>query len=112
MKHPQHGIKSTRPKHASSKTIQESPLFISVPPPNMAEAQYPAYFPQRAVPTLIDDNCDETIANMFCFGAFAGQHCGVMYNNLMGNFPFMLFDGSIWFVIMYHYEANAIMAML
>jgi hypothetical protein len=49
-----------------------------MPPPNMAEAQVPAYFPQYAVPTLIDDNCNETIANFFCFGAFADQHSGVV----------------------------------
>ncbi len=62
------------------------------------------------VPTSIADDCNETIANVFCFGAFADQHSGVVYNNLMGNFPFMLFDGSVYFLIMYHYKANTIMA--
>jgi hypothetical protein len=27
----------------------------------------------------------------------------------MGNFPFMSFDGSVCFLVMYHYKANAIM---
>ncbi len=76
----------------------------------MAEAQFPAYFPQSAVSTLIDDDCNETIATVFCFGAFADKHSGVVYNKLTGNFPFMLFNGSVCFLIMNHYKVNAIMA--
>jgi hypothetical protein len=71
------------------------------PPPNMEEAKVPAYFPQCVVPTLIDDDCDKTIANIFCFGNFVDQHSGVVYNNLTGNFPFMSFDGGVCFLVMY-----------
>ena len=33
-----------------------------------------------------------------------------MYNNLTGNFPFMLLDGSVCFFVMYHYKTNIILA--
>ncbi len=51
---------------------------------------------------------DESIANVFCFGAFANKVSGVVYNDLTGNFPFMSIDGSVCFFVMYHYEMNAI----
>jgi hypothetical protein len=35
---------------------------------------------------------------------------GVVYNDLTGSFPFILLDGSVCFFVMYHYEANAILA--
>ncbi len=60
-------------------------------------------------PALIADD-DESIANVFCYGAFADRHSGVVYNDLTGNFPFVSFDGSVCFLIVYHYEANAILA--
>jgi hypothetical protein len=34
-----------------------------------------------------------------------------MYNDLTGNFPFITLDGSMCFLVMYHYEANAIFAI-
>jgi hypothetical protein len=52
---------------------------------------------------------DESITNVFCFGAFADKISGVVYNNLTGNFPFMSIDGSVCFFVLYHYELNAIL---
>ncbi len=52
----------------------------------------------------------ELIANVFCFGALADKNNGMVYNDLTGSFPCILLDGSISFLIMYHYEANAILA--
>ena len=64
------------------------------------------------MPNLIgDDEDDDSIANVFFFGAFADKQSGVMYNDLTGNFPFMSLDGSVCFRVMYHYEANAIFAI-
>ncbi len=60
---------------------------------------------------MIGDDCNESIADVFCFGAFADRQSGVVYNNLTGNFPFVSFNGSVCFLVIYHYEANAIMAM-
>ena len=59
-------------------------------------------------PNIIVD--DESITNVLCFGAFADKVTGVVYNNLTGNFPFMLLDGSVYFFVMYHYKTNAILA--
>jgi len=57
-------------------------------------------------------NCitdDESIENVFCFGAFVDKVSGVVYNDLTGNFPFMLIDGSVCFFLLYHYETNTIL---
>ena len=45
------------------------------------------------------------------FGAFADKQSGVVYNNLTGSFSFMLLDGSMCFLIIYHNKANAILAI-
>jgi len=52
----------------------------------------------------------ESIANIFAFGAFADKTSGVVYHDLTGSFPFMSFDGSVCFFVLYHYESNAILA--
>jgi hypothetical protein len=61
-------------------------------------------------PNVIDDNCNESIANVFCYSAFADRHLGVVYNNLTGNFPFISFNKSICYLVMDVYKANAILA--
>ncbi len=61
-------------------------------------------------PHIIADDRDETIANIFCFGAFANKNSGIVYHDLTGSFPFMSFDGSVCFFVLYHYESNAILA--
>jgi hypothetical protein len=61
-------------------------------------------------PAFINDINDESIANVFCFGAFADKNTGVVYKDCTGNFPFMLLDGNVCFFIMYHYETNTIFA--
>jgi hypothetical protein len=61
-------------------------------------------------PTFIDDIDNESIANVFCFGAFANKNTSVVYNDCTGNFPFTLLDGNICFFMMYHYKTNAIFA--
>jgi hypothetical protein len=58
-----------------------------------------------------DDEDDASIANMFCLGAFADKQNGVMYNDLTGDFPFMFLDGSVCFLVIYHYKVNAIFAI-
>jgi hypothetical protein len=61
-------------------------------------------------PNLIGMDDYESIANVFCFGAFADNNNVVVYNDLTGSFPSISLDGSICFFILYHYEANAILA--
>jgi hypothetical protein len=33
-----------------------------------------------------------------------------MYNDMTGNFPFVSLDGSVCYLIIYHYESNSILA--
>jgi hypothetical protein len=42
---------------------------------------------------------------------FADKHTGVLYSDLTGSFPFMSLEGSVCFLILYHYKTNAIMAL-
>ena len=58
---------------------------------------------------LIDDIEDESIANVFCFSAFADKVLGVVYNDCTGDFPYMSLDGNVCFFVMYHYKTNAIL---
>ncbi len=115
MKRPHHRIKSTHPKHALP-TVLEIPV---VPPPVLVPVgvllpagEQPQVVEARhnSEPNFIADDGDESITNVFCFGAFTDRHSGIRYNNLTGNFPFVSFDGSVCFLVMYHYEANAILA--
>jgi hypothetical protein len=59
---------------------------------------------------IIDGKSDASVANIFAFGAFANKNSGIVYNNLMGLFPFMSLDGSVCFFVLYHYKLNYILA--
>ncbi len=62
-------------------------------------------------PNLIRmDDDDATIANIFCFGAYADKTSEIVYNDLTGSFPFMSLEGSVCFCVLYHYESNCILA--
>jgi hypothetical protein len=108
MKRPRHGIRSTTPKPVLPTRIL--PIGDDhIPPIHLPR---PPVIQAPTMPNLIgDDDDDASIANVFCFGAFADKQSGVMYNDLTGNFPFMSLDGSVCFLVMYHYEANAIFAI-
>ncbi len=62
-------------------------------------------------PNLIRmDDDDTSIANIFCFGAFADKTSRIVYNDLTGSFPFISLEGSVCFFVLYHYESNCILA--
>ncbi len=42
---------------------------------------------------------------------FADKNSGIVYHDLIGSFPFMSFDGSVFFFVLYHYESNTIPAI-
>jgi hypothetical protein len=94
MKQPHHSIQSTH--HHTAPVAQPLPpvllLFDNIP-----VYPRPAYGAQPG-PNVITDNADESIANIFCFGAFADRNSGIIYHNLMGSFPFMSFNGSVFFL--------------
>jgi hypothetical protein len=79
------------------------PLFQQPPP-----YQGPAYGTLQG-PNLIGMDDNESIENVFCFGAFADKNDGVVYNDLTGSFPFISLVGRDCFFVMYHSEANAIL---
>jgi hypothetical protein len=60
-------------------------------------------------PHLIQELNDNSIASVFCLGAFVDKRSGVIYNDCTGNFPYMSLDGNICFFVMYHYETDAIL---
>ncbi len=110
MKWPRKGLRSTTPKptHPSfprppcAPSIQHSIMPGLIPDNNNKDNN------DKPRPTFIDDIDNESIVNVFCFGAFADKNTGVIYNDFTGNFPFMSFDGNICFFVMYHYKTTAI----
>jgi hypothetical protein len=60
-------------------------------------------------PRIISDDDEESISNIFAFGAFADKNNGIVYHVLTGSFPFMSLDGSVCFFVLYHYESNCIL---
>ena len=105
MKRPRHGIQSTTPK--PTQVVLE-PIPNVRPPPLLPLFQEPPAYPGPAYgaiqgnhpvpvqalrpgPNVIDGDKNESIANIFCFGAFADKRDGVVYNDLMGSFPLYVF---------------------
>jgi hypothetical protein len=86
------------------------PLFQAPPAyPGPAYGAIQGNHPPRLGLNVIDDDKNESITNVFCFGAFADKRDGVVYNDLTGLFQFMLLDGSVCFFVMFHYKTNAIL---
>jgi hypothetical protein len=111
IKCPKKGIRSTMP------SIQKDTMAVPLPCPILPLFDKPPPYNGPAYgarnPTIIEDDqsdIDHSIANIFCFGAFADKVSGVVYNDLTGNFPFMSLDSSVCFFILYHYETNVILA--
>jgi hypothetical protein len=117
MKRPQHGIRSTRPKAITDgrqDSLPTGPVAQIAPPVLPLFDAIPNYpgpgLAAQQGPTIIFDNDKESTANIFCFGAFADRNSGIVYHDLTGTFPFMSFDGSMCFFVLYHYKSNAILA--
>ncbi len=115
MERPRHRISITRPKLTLPTALQipvvPQPVLVSVRvPPPTGEQPHKVRARHNSEPNFIKDGCDESITNVFCFGAFADRHSGIVYNDWMGDIPFMSFNGSVCFLVLYNYEANAILA--
>jgi hypothetical protein len=108
-------------KGLQSMTLKPTHPFLPRPPcaPKIHQPVMPGPIPDdnhednsnKPRPAFIDDINNESISNVFCFGAFANKNTGVVYNDCTGNSPFMSLDGNICFFVMYHYKTNAIFAM-
>jgi hypothetical protein len=110
MKRPHQGIRSTR----TPTIIREN-----VPPQLNAE-RGDIHEPPRPIlpfalhPNVIEDKDMANMmlnANLYCFAAFADKHTGTIYNDLTGTFPFMSLEGNVCFLVVFHYETNAILAL-
>ena len=124
MKRPRHGIRSTRTwtlvvDHDAQ--VQVAHVLVILPFDNAPPVYHvpvilpfdnapPVYQHFPSGPNIIADDNDQSITKIFCFGAFADKQSGIVYHDLMGSFPFMSFDGSVCFFVLYHYESNAILA--
>ena len=62
-------------------------------------------------PLVIVEDDDSSVGNIFCFAAFADKRTGVLYNDLTGSFPNMSLEGNVCYLIVYHYESNAILGL-
>jgi hypothetical protein len=114
MKCPRKGIRSTR---RNAPVPHTNPFQILNNDDNKIEEA-----PNDNINDEEDDDLDELIdrphiimddysdTNMFCFAVFADKHTGTIYNNLTGVFPFMSLKGNVCFLVVYHYESNAILA--
>ena len=113
MKRPCHGIRSTTPKKSKDGTNPPGQALVLAP---IQQYTAPRIIPIKAWanldsgPTLIADDHDNAIANVFCCGAFADKNPGIVYHDMTGNFPIMSLDGNVFYFIMYHYESNSILA--
>ncbi len=67
--------------------------------------------PIKHSPNVIVEDDDSSDGNIFCFGAFADKQTGILYNDLTGSFPYMSLKGNVCFLIVYHYESNAILVL-
>ena len=114
MKRPRQGIQSTRPKIRRTDAINSPPSPVAQPLPPVLPLFDQGPVQRRTQPTsphvIVDDDDDTSGANIFCFGAFADRTSGIVYHDLTGSFPFMSYDGSVCFFVLYHYESNAILA--
>jgi len=59
-------------------------------------------------PSVVIEDDDSAVGNIFCFAAFADKRTGVLYNDLTSLFPYMSLEGNVCYLIVYHYESNAI----
>jgi len=109
MKRPRHGIRSTRTRTPVAMLDTREPVehVPAILPVDNALHEYQHH---PSGPHLITNDVDQSIANIFCLGAFADKQSGIVYHDMMGSFPFMSVDDSVCFFVMYHYESNAILA--
>jgi hypothetical protein len=117
-----HGIRSTTPKaNTRQSSIRVPDITFPVPPAASVRSgltQGSEQISEQVVehnaqlPNLISNNEDKSIANVFCFGAFADKNSSIVYHDLTGSFPFKSLDRSVCFLVLYHYESKCILGTL
>jgi hypothetical protein len=66
---------------------------------------------QGPMANVIEDEASAAKSNIFRFGAFGDKQTGTLYNDLTGAFLFMSLAGNMYFLFVYQYETNAILAL-
>jgi hypothetical protein len=116
MKHPRHGIQSTTPKAGAVPALNVPVItFPTAPAPSVHSKDTSVY--KELMPInganehhlIISEDEEESIANIFAFGAFADNNNGILYHDLTGLFPFMSLDGIVCFFVLYHHKSNCIL---
>ena len=115
MKRPHQGIRSTRPHVVPRPSMQQVPQIHAPVYPEYEDASS-SYESDGSAPrpqntNLIEDDVSSQDSNIFCFGAFADKHTGVIYSDSTGTFPYMSLEGNVCFFVVYHYESNAILGL-
>ena len=62
-------------------------------------------------PAVLVEDDNSSVGNIFCFAAFADNRTGVLSSDLTGSFPYMSLEGNVCYLIVYHYESNAILGL-
>jgi hypothetical protein len=121
MKRPRQGIRSTRrvPPVPSPSVVRSRIVPDEIHPiahthvhvidnNNMdSENSIPIHVP----PVNVIESDDDSNRNVFVFVAFADKQNGTLYSDLTGTFSFMSLEGNVCFLVVYHYETNAIMVV-
>ena len=110
LKRPRKGIRSTTPRTPRITVPASVPDRLMPGLDELADDASDDDVSNAPHFNIIDDVDDHSIANVFCFGAFADKITGVVYNDCTGEFPYTSLDGNVCFFVMYHYETNAILA--
>ncbi len=117
MKRPHQGIRGTNvqqprspPYGTHGPTVQATP--IADEDSWMDDISEPAFHEGHFNgPSVIAEDDNSSVGNIFCFAAFADKHTGILYNDLTGSFPYMSLEGNVCYLIVYHYESNAILGL-
>ena len=101
LKQPRKGIWSTTPKPTMTPR-----MLLSTPArahnttmPGLIQPEEYDNLPNHPPHNKINDIEDKSIANVFCFGAFANKVTGIIYNDCTGDFPYMSLDGNVCFFV-------------
>ena len=78
---------------------------------NISVPSFPAGGLLEHGPSIIIEDDGSSEEKIYFFAAFADKRTGVLYNDLTGSFPYMSLEGNVCYLIVYHYESNAILGL-
>jgi hypothetical protein len=120
IRRPQQGIRSTHcvpPVHEPLPDREQSYNAPTVLSTEIADdiskdsIPMPPQLPNGMPHANIIESDNDSVASIFVFTAFADTRTGMLYSDLTGTFPFMSLKGNVCFLVLYHYESNAILAL-